>query len=372
VPNRRALVDVGVPVVLLVLTAGETAANASLDGERAATGSLVAVLVACAASRRRWPRAAAAAAGLTLGLSAVVDAHAHDESFVSVVCELLLAFAVAARCRLRDALQGFAGLLGGLLVAIALRGDLSDAVLGGIVLTASWGTGRVVHRLHAQAAELAALSAQLAEQRDRAAVDAATAERARIARDLHDVVAHHVSAMVVQAGGARGALHHDLAAAEQALLTTEATGRAALVEMRRLLGVLRGDGGRGPQPRLADAQGLLRPDEAWRSTGKTAALDDGLDLTGYRLVQEALTNARRHGTGPASVRLSWEADQLTIEVLNPAHPPDAAGGQEGGHGLVGMAERAALYGGELSAGPTGSGCWRVRAVLPLARDAAPV
>lgn len=363
VPSRRAVASAGLPIALAVLGVVETAVNASLAGDRLLTGVTVLLLAAAVGLRGRSPDAAACFAGACLVLSALLGGHGHDESFIAVVCVLVLSFTVAAERSRTPALRGLAGLLGGLLVAIAIRGDVFDALLATIVVGAAWAGGRVVHRLHAQKSALEAVSEQLRAERDRTAADAVLAERARIARDLHDVVAHHVSVMVVQAGGARGVLQADPAAAEQALLTVEHTGRAALVEMRRLLGVLRAeDAGRAPQPRLRDAVGLLSPDDNWVVEGRTAELDPGLDLTAFRLVQEALTNVRRHGTGPARVHVTWQPQQLEIVVDNDR----CAEAGSSGHGLLGMAERAALYGGTVTAGPCGRNRWRLHAVLPLA------
>lgn len=368
-PTRRILLTAALPGGLAVVASVETAANASLGNARALTLVAVLLLVAATAARGVAPAAAAIASGGVLAGGAALGAHAHDESFVAVVCELVLAFTVAARCQVAAAARGGAGLLGGLLVAIAISGDVFDAVLAMIVLGAAWSAGRVVNRLDAQTRALAAVTEQLEAERDRAATDAVLLERARIARDLHDVVAHHVSVMVVQAGGARGVLHNDASAAEQALLTVERTGRAALDEMRRLLGVLRKDDAqRAPQPRLDDAPALLRPEDTWEVVGTAVTLDAGLDLTAFRLVQEAITNARRHGTGPTRVQLSWQPERLEILVDNQR----AGRAGEWGHGLRGMVERAGLYGGTVSAGPRGAGAWRVHAVLPLSPSPARV
>lgn len=357
------------PCALAVAAAAETVANASLTGDRAVTATAVLLLVAAVALRRTAPQAAAAGAGVVLGASALLGGHAHDESFVAVVCELVLGFTVAARLGTVPAMRGGAALLGGLLLAIGVRGNVFDAMLATIVFGATWAAGRMVHRLRTQSTALAAVSAQLAAERDRTAADAALAERARIARDLHDVVAHHVSVMVVQAGGARGVLRADAAAAEQALCTVERTGRAALVEMRRLLGVLRDDdAARHPQPRLDDAMALLGSADRWDVEGRPVPLEPGLDLTAFRLLQEALTNVRRHGSGPAVVQVSWLPDRLHLDVVNDCPATTASAG----HGLRGMVERAALYGGTVTAGPNASQRWRVHTVLPLSRVPADV
>ena len=342
----------------------ETAANDSLSSRLPVTlGATVLVLV-CVALRRHRPVEAAAAAGLILPVQAVLDGRAHSEVFTAVVAILLLAHSVASRAPLRGALVGGAALLAGLLLAIVVEGDVFDGLLAAIVLGASWASGRVAHRLQAQAIELQRLAEQLKAERERSMHEAQLTERARIARDLHDVVAHHVSVMVVQAGGGRGAIARDPASAEHALRTIETTGRAALVEMRRLLGVLRSENGdRAPQPRLADVAALLGADDRLEVRGKPVEVEPGLDLTAYRIVQEALTNARRHGSATGTqVLVKWAPDALVLSVVN-ASPEGAAG--EHGHGIVGMRERVALYDGSLTAGPDGDGHWVVRAWLPV-------
>lgn len=362
--RHRDALDVAVVLGLAALAVVETAANASLSTRLPVTlGATVLVLV-CVGLRRRWPVGAAAAAGLVLPVQALLDGRAHSEVFTAVVAILLLAHAVASRVPLRRALLGGAVLLAGLLLAIAVEGDVFDGLLAAIVLGASWASGRVAHRLHAQAVELRHLAEQLEVERERSVHEAQLTERTRIARDLHDVVAHHVSVMVVQAGGGRGALARDPASAERALRTIESTGRAALIEMRRLLGVLRSeDVARAPQPRLADITALLGPADALEVRGDPVTLEPGLDLASYRVLQESLTNARRHGAPRAQVCVEWLPEQLVLEVVNPV-PADAP--VERGHGLIGMRERVEMYDGGLEAGPDGAGRWVVRAWFPLA------
>jgi signal transduction histidine kinase len=200
-------------------------------------------------------------------------------------------------------------------------------------------------------------------------------ERRRIARELHDVVAHHVSVMSVLATGSRRALHHDPAAADEALATIEETGRVALREMRRMLSVLRTDtepaGELEPQPGLPGLEALCdQIREAGlpvtlSSTGEPGKLDPGIALTVYRIAQEALTNALKHA-GPASaeVRLVFTPKELTIDVSDNGRGPHP-GGDPLGHGLLGMRERISLYGGTLRTGPRPGGGFRVSACIPL-------
>jgi signal transduction histidine kinase len=221
---------------------------------------------------------------------------------------------------------------------------------------------------------------------------AARGERARIARELHDVVAHHISMIAVQAETARLATPGLPPEAARRLLAIGDTAREALTEMRRLLGVLREDAGdeaatRAPQPALAQLNDLV--DEArdlagGASTrlvirGPVTPLAPGVELTAYRIAQEALTNARRHAPGAAvDVELHYTADALYLRIRDngPGPPPGGAGrsggpggpGGAAGHGLLGMRERAAMVGGELRAVAAPAGGFLVEAMLPMAPD----
>jgi signal transduction histidine kinase len=203
-------------------------------------------------------------------------------------------------------------------------------------------------------------------------------ERRRIARELHDVVAHHVSVMGVLATGSRRMLARDPAAADEALATIEETGRTALREMRRLLAVLRADaepaGELSPQPGLAGVEGLVEQiREAGLSAvlkvegmqGMPSTLDPGVALTVYRIVQEALTNALKHaGDAEVEVRLLFGPQELIVEVCDNGRGPQLRTGAIG-HGLLGMRERVMLYGGTLRTGPRPGGGYRVYAKIPL-------
>ncbi len=219
----------------------------------------------------------------------------------------------------------------------------------------------------------------------------ARGERARVSRELHDVVAHHISMIAVQAETARLTTAGMPAAGAQRLSAIGDTARAALTEMRRLLGVLREDtqadvADRQPQPGLPQLNELI--DEARDASGSgirlivrghMAALDPGIELAAYRIVQEALTNARRHAEGAAvDVELQYTADALRLRVRDngPGPPPTSPSPStvtppSGGHGLLGMRERAAAVGGELRTGSAHGGGFVVEATLPTAAEAAP-
>ncbi len=227
---------------------------------------------------------------------------------------------------------------------------------------------------HSERARLAEERALRSEEQAQRAVDD---ERDRIARELHDVIAHSVSVMTVQAGAVRRLLTAEQQREREALLTVEETGRQALTEMRRLLGVLRqGDDtvALAPQPGLATLEQLVEqvreaglPVEI-SFEGERIVLPPGIDLSAYRIVQEALTNALKHAGSAAHawVIVRYGPDQVEVEVANDG-APNVSGA---GYGLVGMRERVALCGGDLTAGPRDGGGFRISARLPVAGSAA--
>ena len=228
-------------------------------------------------------------------------------------------------------------------------------------------------------------AARAERERDARAQIAVAAERARIARELHDVVAHNVSVMVVQADGAAFALESSPARAREALTAISRTGRQALAEMRGLLGVLRSadeqDAELAPQPGVEQLAGLLEQTRAaglpvsFAIEGVPRPLPPGSALAAYRVVQESLTNARKHGgpTVSAAVTLRFCEDQLVIKVTDDGRARSVPVDGDGlGHGLIGMRERVDVHGGTVTAGPRPGGGWRVTATLPLPAVAAPL
>ena len=218
-----------------------------------------------------------------------------------------------------------------------------------LAVTAPVAVGRLVRRERAHARETAV-----------------SEERARIARELHDVVAHGVSVIAVQADAAEAALEHDPARAASPLRTIRGSAHDALAEMRRMVGVLGESRERGPQPGLAELPALIEHtggNVTLAIDGEPRRVPASLDLTAYRIVQEALTNVRKHaGNAPATVRVHWRPDALELAVRD--HGPGPGGGSDG-HGLVGMRERVRIHGGRLRAGPAAGGGFEVHAELPL-------
>ena len=242
-----------------------------------------------------------------------------------------------------------------------------------VVLLPTWFVGDVVRGRRIEAQRQAEARERESREREARLEAAAVEERRHVARELHDVVAHAVSVMVIQAGAARQVLRTSPDQAEQSMLAIESVGRDAMTELRRFLGALSADDeapGIAPQPGIQALPTLV---DRVREAGLAASLEtDGsprpvpasLDMTVYRIVQEALTNALRYAREAATlVRLSWEPDQLRVEILDDG--PATAPGEGSGRGLVGMRERAALIGGRLEAGPRIGGGYAVRAWLPL-------
>ncbi|ARQ69415.1 sensor histidine kinase [Streptomyces marincola] len=266
--------------------------------------------------------------------------------------------------------------------------SFAQQALGVVFLTIAfclaWVLGDSLRTRRAYWAELEQRAHRLEAERETQARMAVAAERARIARELHDVVAHNVSVMVVQADGAAYVLDTAPEQTRTALQTISGTGRQALTEMRRLLGVLRSEDGEGtgseyvPQPgveQLADLVDQVRDAGLpvdFRVEGTPRPLPRGVELTAYRIVQEALTNSRKHG-GPrvvATVRLEYGADALTVRAEDDGRGAqrelyEERGADGMGHGLIGMRERVGMVGGVLVAGPRPGGGFRISATLPL-------
>jgi signal transduction histidine kinase len=258
-----------------------------------------------------------------------------------------------------------------LVIVIAARPGLSI-----IPLLAAWLVGVFV-QTRGWAASLAAKNAALQQQAERTAAE----ERTRIARELHDIVAHHLSVIVLQAAGARASG----TTPETTLEKIETSGRQALAETRRLLGVLRDpneESRLAPQPSLDELDSLAGSVRAAGVpvnlvvSGDRAALPAAVDVSVYRIVQEALTNVLKHaGRARADVTIGCADDAVTIDVIDDGSTQSANGAPGDGHGLAGMRERVAVFGGELRAGPRPDGGYAVHARLPLAdgraRDADP-
>jgi signal transduction histidine kinase len=326
-------------------------------------------------ARRRYPFAAPAAYWLLAVVLSFVDGRLVTFMTSVFVIGMAASFLLG---NLRDALKariGLAVVLGGAAIVVYNLPDHSAAeqVFIPLVFGISWLAGFAL-RGQSEQAEAAEVRAAVAErERETAARIAVAEERARIARELHDIVAHAVSVMVLQVGAVRHKLPDALADEAEALRGVERTGRSALAEMRRLLGAMRrsGDGLElGPQPGLASLDVLV--EEVSRAglpvslhvDGESSSLPPAIDLSAYRIVQEGLTNALKHARAShADVTVRYGADVVQLEVRD-----DGVGAAKGdglGHGLVGIRERVKIYGGEMNAGAAPEGGFVLTARLPL-------
>lgn len=335
------------PERMLLLAIGAGVAQLALDVRAPNPGdaAMLVIIYTCASNGARWSSRLALTAGLLATPVAMVRWPPHDQ-YSTIWTTLLQTFFLT------------------------------------VIFALAWVIGDRLRTRRAYYAQLEERAERLHREREAQSKAAVAAERARIARELHDVVAHNVSVMVVQADGAAYVLDVAPDQAKQALSTISSTGRQALAEMRRLLGLLRaGDDAGGeyvPQPgvdQLADLIDQVRGaglPVRFEVAGQARPLSSGVELTAYRIVQEALTNVRKHGGdgASASVLLGFgdAALDLLIEDDGRGGPEELyeQGGRDGlGQGLIGMRERIGMVGGTLDAGPRPGGGFRISAVLPL-------
>lgn len=330
-----------------------------------------AIVLALPATALAWRRRSPTASAVVVGGAAVlqVAAVARYAPFLPLLLPLLLVnYANAAYGRARVRITGLVAVAGGVAAVVALipqARNSSEAVFSAVVVAGSWLVGDVVRQRQRRVEVVEASRTEWA----RAAV---ADERVRIARELHDLVAHSVSLMGVQAAAARMLLDEDVEKARETLGSIEATARTSIAELQRLLRILRtsDDDVLEPQPTLADLAALA---EATRAAGLTVNLDTdalpaglgpGPALAVYRIVQEALTNVLRHAQATrADVRVAATGDEVEVEVAD-----DGRGvlmRRRQGHGLIGMRERAMLYGGTLEAGHGSNGGFTVRVRFPV-------
>ncbi|HKD32349.1 MAG TPA: sensor histidine kinase [Gaiellaceae bacterium] len=358
-------VDRALAVVLTVLAQAEVWLG---TGDHRIAAALVAfVSTASIAFRRRYPTLVGIVVPLLYSIQ--LGVWGDPQIVVASIGYFCALYALAVWTPPRRFAVGVGFLLAGFFIAsFGPKGSPSNTVLFTVVAL-------VVILLVRRVLGDRERRAQLAErERDLAAREAVVEERARIARELHDAIAHNVSMMVVQAGAERRVLDERDGPTREVLETIERIGRGALTEMRRLVGMLRSDSGDPltPQPGLDDLPTLVRqvgeaglPVEL-QVEGERRELPVGIELSAYRIVQEALTNALKHaGQAHASVRVRYSADSLELEIIDDGAGERQAPIAPGGHGLVGMRERVALYGGRLDAGRRPSGGFAVRVLLPI-------
>ncbi|MCX4664637.1 sensor histidine kinase [Streptomyces uncialis] len=339
------------------------------------------------ALRRRWPERMLVLATLTGLAQIAIDVPTMLSDFALLVIVYTVAADGVAWASRFALIAGFAAAPLSMLRWPDPATDIVRSVFFTIFMMVpfalAWVLGDSIRTRRAYLAQLEERAARLEREREAQSKVAVAAERARIARELHDVVAHNVSVMVVQADGAAYVLDAAPDQARKALETISGTGRQALAEMRRLLGVLRTgepeeSGEYVPQPDVEQLDDLIEQVRTsglpvdFKVEGTPRPLPSGVELTAYRIVQEALTNTRKHG-GPntgASVRLVYFDDGLGLLVEDDGkgapHELYEEGGADGqGHGLIGMRERVGMVGGTLDAGPRPGGGFRISVLLPL-------
>jgi signal transduction histidine kinase len=336
-------------------------------------GVIAALVALPLAVRFRWPLAVTAAVAAA---GALESARVHDQGQVvlPMVCGLLALYAVGSRCTGWRFWAGGAVAAAGFGAGIFIREGFQDDLFMALLLPgAGLLIGRALGVLRLETDVLEERASALERERDLHTEQALRQERSRIARELHDVIGHSISVMGVQAGAVRRVLPAEKERERDALLAVEQAGRDAVDEMRRLIGLLRteDEGIGAPNPSLSRIEALAaevreagQPLEL-RVEGDLGALPPGVDLAGYRIVQEALTNALKHAPGARVEAVVTSTDEaIELEVLDDGPGPAPTNGHVG-HGLLGMRERVALYGGELAVGPRPGHGFRVHAKLPV-------
>ena len=365
--QRPPLVDVAIAGAFVAFTLAEAVASpADQPWWRVAGASAAMVLLAW---RRQAPLLVAV---LVVLVNVITNPEAQFSTLLSLV---LLCFTVGYETRPPRSYVGLAVVLVPFIgVSIAEGLEPSDLAAGLVFFAGPWVVGGLTRDRANRAEEAVARADRLETERELEAARIAHEERTRIARELHDIVSHSISVVTIQTQAVRRRLGPDHAREAADLAAVEATAREALAEMRRLFGVLRADGesaSLAPQPGLSELGRLVEQ----ASTGDLAAvlrvegdpvgLSPGLDLAAYRIAQEGLTNALRHsGARHATVTLRWSPSRLDVEVEDDGRGV-AAAAPSGGHGLVGVRERVALYGGTVRLEAAPGGGTRLAATLPL-------
>jgi signal transduction histidine kinase len=377
----QPVVDAGVPAVLAVLTVVQLAADPPPGSPALVTASALAAVLPLGL-RRRAPLPVTVVVCLAL-IPQVIAGDGTPATFASFLAAMVCVYTLARYAGPWAIVTGLAVLAAAVVVTAVLQERTSPTTPFDVVYPLAYfglagGLGAFVRQRALRMSAVEDRAVALEERLEREAELAAAEERARIARELHDVVAHGLSLMVVQAEAAEELMDRAPGDARRRLHRVQDTGRQSLGEMRRLLDVLRAAAtdvpGTAPQPSLGRLQELVDDAAAGglqvhvTSDGELGDLPLGIELTAFRIVQEALTNTRRHARATrADVRLARGPGLLALEVTDDGVGP---AGSRAGHGLIGMRERVALYGGTLTTGAGPTGGFRVAAELPL--EEAPV
>jgi signal transduction histidine kinase len=376
--DRRVL-DAVAAVLLFLLMAAELAGKDPVTGETAGT-PLAYVSAAAVTVPFAWHRGRPLTSVTVCTVAVVAYSLGHFTAFPGYAL-FALTFAVSLHADRRRAGLTLGATLIALSVSLSLQPagvvTLSTWISTALALTVAWLAGENVRVRRIRLAALEERTRMLEQDRELRERHAVGNERLRIARELHDVVAHSMSVIAVQAGVANHVIDSRPELARQALATVETNTRAALVEMRRLLGVLRqGDepsASLTPAPGLTDVPVLVQQlaqaglAVKLRVDGEPVGVPGGVDLSAYRIVQEGLTNVLRHGGPTAQVAIGYPGTAVVIEICDEGPGGRAPRTVDGtGHGLIGMRERVAVFGGRLTAGPRAGGGFRVLATLPFA------
>jgi signal transduction histidine kinase len=377
--RRQSLLGIGLlAVLLLAVEAGILTKLEGLSSPR----WVLAVLAAAALVPLAWRRRAPLLVWAVSGCATLTALAIHGSPGLLAVGPLVALYTVATMSPRRVSLLAGLATLIGVTIGVAAgrpnRLEWQTFVFPVVVVVACWLVGDNLRVRRAYVSELEAKALRADADKEAASAHAASEERARIARELHDVVVHHVSVIAVQAGAARMRAEQEGGAggSTQAWGAVESAARQALGELRQLLGILRHD---GEPPALAPQPGLDQLDQllddvrqtglpvSARIEGDPYRLPPAVDLSAYRIVQEALTNALKHGEAPPTmVVVRYCEDALEIEVTDKGRAPVLAAPSTGvGHGLVGMRERVSLFGGDFAAGPRPDGGFEVSARIPL-------
>jgi signal transduction histidine kinase len=370
--DALVLVGMGIGIAIAIVDADKP------DGPNGPAWLDVLLIIAITAPflfRRRYPFGSLAAVAGAVIVAALLDDGLVPDNVIAFFAGMAVSFLAA---QLRDWRQAVAGLAlvfaaEGVVVQTDPSTGIGEFFFSNLLFGAIWIVGFALGRKFEEADKARDRALRAEREREERAQAAVAEERARIARELHDVVGHSVSVMTVQASGVRRLLRPDQDREREALLVVERTGREALAEMRRMVGVLRRpeEGpALAPQPSLEHLDRLVEqareaglPVEL-RVEGEAVELAAGVDLTAYRLVQEGLTNALKHAHATrAEVLVNYGPGAIEVTVSDDGR--GVGNGDGGGHGLVGMRERVSVYGGELDAGPKPGGGYRLRARLPL-------
>jgi signal transduction histidine kinase len=387
--DPQAVLDVVLAAVVAVLSIADVAASSADESADRATDALAYTLVLVGSAsliwRRRAPLATLAVVTAVLvamylrdygaflsvlGLPALYAVAAHEDdrrkAWVAMITSAVVLM-LAASVSLLDTDEGF-----NYFASVSMLAFLVGAIAAGVIIR---NRERIFVDTERRAA--AAEADRLAEA-ERAVAD----ERSRIAREMHDVVAHSMSVIAVQAAAGREIVHANPDKAAEVFARIEGVGRESLAELRRMLGVLRGtddqDASLAPQPGIADVAAAVADSTAsgvateLTIDGRQRPLAPGVELAAYRIVQEALTNVRKHAgrTASATVRITYQPEALVVDITDDGRGAATSLASAGsGQGLIGMRERVEIYGGELTSGPRPGGGYGIHAVLPIVEQA---